>query len=40
MAFILLSLAHSGGFAAVVYTNTLHAGIMVLGSVLLTGFGK
>uniref|UniRef100_A0A671FFD6 Solute carrier family 5 member 1 n=1 Tax=Rhinolophus ferrumequinum TaxID=59479 RepID=A0A671FFD6_RHIFE len=28
----------TGGFAAVVYTNTLHAGIMVLGSVLLTGF--
>ncbi|XP_058388235.1 sodium/glucose cotransporter 1-like [Diceros bicornis minor] len=28
----------TGGFAAVVYTDTLHAGIMVLGSVLLMGF--
>ncbi|XP_014652182.1 PREDICTED: sodium/glucose cotransporter 1-like [Ceratotherium simum simum] len=28
----------TGGFAAVVYTDTLHAGVMVLGSVLLMGF--
>ncbi|XP_019565915.2 sodium/glucose cotransporter 1 isoform X3 [Rhinolophus sinicus] len=28
----------TGGFAAVVYTNALHAGTMVLGSALLTGF--
>uniref|UniRef100_A0A9L0RFS4 Solute carrier family 5 member 5 n=1 Tax=Equus caballus TaxID=9796 RepID=A0A9L0RFS4_HORSE len=30
----------TGGFAAVVYTDTLHAVIIVLGSVLLMGFGK
>lgn len=40
MAFVSLSLAYSGGFAAVVYTDTLHAVIIVLGSVLLMGFGK
>ncbi|XP_030191696.1 sodium/glucose cotransporter 1-like [Lynx canadensis] len=28
----------TGGFAAVVYTDTLHAAVMVLGSILLTGF--
>lgn len=39
MAF-LLSLAYLGGFAAVIYTDALHAGVMVLGSVLLMGFGK
>lgn len=34
------SLAHAGGFAAVVYTDLLHAGFVVLGSVLLMGYGK
>lgn len=33
-------LAHSGGFAAVVYTDILHASFVVLGSVLLMGYGK
>ncbi|XP_039704275.1 sodium/glucose cotransporter 1-like [Pteropus medius] len=28
----------TGGFAAVIYTDALHAGVMVLGSVLLMGF--
>ena len=34
------SLAHAGGFAAVVYTDLLHASFVVLGSVLLMGYGK
>lgn len=39
MAF-LLSLAYLGGFATVIYIDALHAGVVVLGSVLLMGFGK
>lgn len=40
MLFLFLSPTYSGGFAAVAYTNTLHAAVMVLGSNLLMGFGK
>lgn len=40
VAFVSLSPTSSGGFAAVVYTDTLHAVVMVLGSILLMGFGK
>lgn len=30
----------SGGLAAVIYTDTLQTFIMVVGSIILTGFGK
>lgn len=40
MALLSLSLAYSDGFAAAVYTDILHAGVVVLGSVLLMGYGK
>lgn len=40
MAFVSFSPTYSGGFAAVVYTDTFHAVVMVLGSLLLMGFGK
>lgn len=35
-----LSFARAGGFAAVVYTDILHANYMVLGSVFLMVYGE
>lgn len=32
--------AYLGGLAAVIYTDTLQTAIMLVGSIILTGFGK